>query len=341
MISMKDIAKKCNVSVATVSKALSDQADISEITKKRICKAADDMGYFANSAARALKTNKTYNLGVVYRDEGGLGLVHEFFAAVLNGFKNEAEKSGYDITFINNENIGSKPASYLQHCKYRGIDGVLIACVDFNNPQILEVVSSSIPAVTIDHIFDSVPCVLSDNAEGICELVKHAYSKGHRKIAYIAGEKDQYVTEVRVSGFLDAMNQLGLSIPEQYIVYSRYYQTENCYNATEKLLALDDRPTCIIFPDDFALHSGVNAIRNAGLSVPDDISVMGYDGILLSQVMTPKITTYRQDAEGLGKAAADILIDYISNPDPVKDIRTYIHGTLLEGESVKALEVFS
>ncbi|MDO5445166.1 MAG: LacI family DNA-binding transcriptional regulator [Eubacteriales bacterium] len=341
MISMKDIAKKCNVSVATVSKALSDQPDISEITKKKICNVADEMGYLTNSVARALKTNKTYNLGVVYRDEGGLGLVHEFFTAVLNGFKNEAEKSGYDITFINNENIGSKSASYLQHCKYRGIDGILIACVDFNNPQILEVVSSSIPAVTIDHVFDHVPCVLSDNREGMNALVKYAYSKGHRKIAYIAGEKDQFVTEERVSSFLNTMKELNLSVPEEYLIFSRYYEIQSCFTAVERLLALRDRPTCIIFPDDFALQSGVNAIISAGLSIPEDISIIGYDGILLSQVMTPKITTYKQNADGLGKAAADVLIDFINNPDSVKDRQIYICGNLLEGESVKALEVFS
>ena len=137
MVSMKDIAKACGVSVATVSKALSGQPDIGEQTRELICKTADSLGYMTNSAARALKTNRTYNIGVLFVDERRSGLAHEYFSAVLESLKVEAEANGYDITFIN-RNVGKKATTYLQHCQYRGVDGVVIACVDFNDPQVLE-----------------------------------------------------------------------------------------------------------------------------------------------------------------------------------------------------------
>ena len=137
MPSLKDLAKECGVSVATVSKALNDQPDISPATRERVRAAAHRMGYLPNAAARSLKTNRTYNLGVLFVDERQSGLTHEYFSAVLDSFKVEAEKHGYDITFINH-NISGKSMSYLEHCRYRNVDGVVIACVNFYEPQVVE-----------------------------------------------------------------------------------------------------------------------------------------------------------------------------------------------------------
>ena len=118
MVSMKDIAQRCGVSVATVSKALNDQPDIGAETRERIQKAAVEMGYVTNSAARALKANRTFNIGILFVDEQSSGLTHEYFSSVLESLKVEAESKGYDVTFIN-RNVG-RQSSYLQHCLYRG-----------------------------------------------------------------------------------------------------------------------------------------------------------------------------------------------------------------------------
>lgn len=125
MVSLKDIAQRCGVSTATVSKALHDQKDIGAETKNRIKKIAKEMGYLPNAAARVLKTNESNNIGVLYFDEAAMGLTHEYFAGVLNGIKAQAEMLGYDITFINTSPVGKK-LSYLEHCKYRNFDGVVI-----------------------------------------------------------------------------------------------------------------------------------------------------------------------------------------------------------------------
>ena len=336
MVSMKDLAAACNVSIATVSKALNDQPDIGEETRNRIRATADELGYFINSAARALKTNRTYNLGVLFIDEGSRGLTHEFFAALLNSFKVEAELEGYDITFINNHNIGGKPATYLQHCLYRGVDGVLLACVDFYNSQIVEIVNSSLPVVTIDHIFNGRASVLSDNIAGMEALVRYACSKGHRKLAYIYGEPTA-VTENRKIGFFRACEENGIKVPDVYMAEGEYYEPEVCYQVTSKLLDLADRPTCILFPDDFSLSGGVRAILERGLQVPEDISVIGYDGILMSQLMSPKITTLHQDTDRLGKEAAKKLIELIEHPKTALLDRIIVPGELLSGESVSQL----
>jgi len=331
MVSMKDIAQRCGVSVATVSKALNGQPDIGEETRNRIVAVAGELGYMTNSVARALKTNRTYNLGVLFVDERRSGLAHEYFSSMLESFKVEAESHGYDITFINH-NVGGKPTSYLQHCLYRGVDGVVIACVDFNDPQVRELVDSNIPLVTIDRVFDNRLAVLSDNVNGVSQLVRYVYGKGHRKIAFLHGERTS-VTNNRLIGFYRTCEELGLEIPDEYVVECIYHDPDRCAEATKQLLALPDRPTCILFPDDFSYIGGMNVLLGAGLQIPEDISVVGYDGIHLAKVM--RLTTYSQNAAELGKIAAERLISLIERPKTTVLDRILVEGELLEGNSVK------
>ena len=310
VVSLKDISARCGVSVATVSKALNNQQDISLETRERIQRVAAEMGYMANAAARMLKTNRSYNIGVLFVDRRSSGLAHEFFSTVLDSVRVEAEHRGYDITFIN-ENVGNQKSSYLQHCLYRGVDGVVIASVDFEDPMVVELVSSDLPVVTIDHLFNNRIAILSDNLRGMEELTGYVLSRGHRKLAFLHGEETT-VTKNRLTGFY-------------------------CYRLTKELLSGPDRPTCIFFPDDFSCIGGLNAIHDAGLRVPDDISVCGYDGIALSQILSPKLTTWKQNTGELGMLAASCLIDLIEHPKTALIDRRIVSGSLLEGETVSDL----
>ncbi len=335
MVSMKDIALRCNVSVATVSKALSGRSDIGEETRRRVCKAADEMGYLSNAAARALKTNRTYNIGVLFVDEQHSGLTHEYFSAILQSFKVEAEKQGYSITFINRY-VGVRQTTYLQHCQYRGLDGVLIASVDFEDPEVLELAGSQLPIVTIDHIYNNHTAILSDNVGGMHDLVQYIYDKGHRKLGMIQGE-DTNVTRNRVTSFYRTCMELGIEVPDAYVKQGRYHDPEACAAATEELLALPDPPTCILFSDDFSGIGGLDVIRNAGLEIPGDISVAGYDGIRLSQVLNPHLTTCWQDTDTIGRLSAEHLIRAIEEPKTTLPEQIMVSGKILEGDSVKDL----
>lgn len=335
MVSIKDIAAKCGVSVATVSKALNNHKDISEATKDFITLTAKEMGYLPNSFARALKTNRTYNLGVLFADDARNGLTHDYFARVLNSFKEEAERNGYDITFINNH-IGREHMSYYEHAKYRGVDGIVIACINFYDPDVIELIQSDIPVVTIDHVFDNRTSIISDNIKGMHDLVSYIYKMGHRKIAYIHGA-DSSVTKNRVGSFYKTINELGLNLPNYYVLPGIYRDPDSTAELTKKLLNLKDRPTCILFPDDFSCIGGINVIEQYGLKIPDDISIAGYDGILLSRFLEPKLTTVRQDTETIGRKAAEKLINIIENPKAFIIERVVVEGKILIGNSVKNL----
>lgn len=327
MVLIKDIAKKCNVSVATVSKALNNQSDIGKATRERILRVADEMGYTANASARALKTNRTYNLGVLFDDVHSTSIAHEFFSMILESFKREAESKGYDITFIN-RHVANQRMSFLKHSLFRNFDGVIIITADFGSAEILELVNSEIPVVTIDHIFKNASAVISDNRTGLYTLTRFAIEKGHRKIAYIHGE-DTGVTRDRISGFFSALREYKVEVPESFVVESKYHNTEKCEEITRKILSGSDKPTCILFPDDYSALGGMKAIESLNFIVNKDISIIGYDGINLADIFG--LTTYKQNTENLGRIACDKLVDQIEVRDREVE-HVIVSGEFVEGK---------
>lgn len=337
MVSLKDISKACGVSVATVSKALNDHSDISQETKKHVREVAERLGYRPNAAAQALKTNRTNNIGVLFVDEANSGLTHDYFNHVLDSFKRKAEDSGFDITFINGAKNRLNNMSYLSHAIYRGFDGVMIACVDFSDPQVGELIASSIPVVTIDHLFNNRITIVSDNVKGMRELTSYVYEQGHRKIAYIHG-LESAVTQSRLSSFYRTLQGYGVTVPDEYIVTSPYRDTDAAFATTNRLLDLPDPPTCIFYPDDFAAFGGINAIRQRGLRIPEDVSVVGYDGIEIARRISPVLTTIVQDTVKIGSLAASKLIDLINNPKGTLIEQIVVEGRLEKGESVAKIQ---
>ena len=333
MVSMKDISAACGVSIATVSKALNNHRDIGEETKEHIRQVAKEMGYSPNSAAKTLKTNRTYSLGVLFVDDERSGLRHDYFAHVLDSFKSTAEEKGYDITFINSCKTRPQRMSYLEHSRYRRFDGVVIACVDFEDPEVEELVRSDIPVVTIDHLFNNRSTIVSDNVKGMRDLVYYVYEMGHRRIAYIHGA-DSAVTQSRLSSFYRTCEELKLDIPAEYIREAPYRNTKGTYAETIKLLELKRPPTCILYPDDFSCFGGINAINAKGLKIPDNISIAGYDGIRIGRHFEPQLTTIVQDTERLGKEAAMKLIDLIESPKTTLTEQITVTGEVFPGGSV-------
>ena len=336
MVTIKDISRECGVSPATVSKALNGYDEISPETVELVKRTASKLNYMPNAAARLLKTNRSNNIGVLFVDDTMSGLTHEFFSLVLNSVKEEAEANGYDITFISN-NIGKQKMSFLQHCKYRNCDGVVIASVDFQNPEVLELVRSEVPVVTIDYSFDNLSSVVSDNQEGAYRLASYLAEQGHKKIAFIHGERT-LVTQKRIRGFNRAMKEHGIETPSEYMVEARYHSADSVRKATAALLDLEEPPTAIMFPDDFSFIGGQTEILERGLSIPGDISVCGYDGINLSRILNPQLTTWHQNADRIGKESVRKLVEVIEQEGSSAAEQIMVSGEFLSGNSVRRWE---
>ncbi len=333
MVSMKDIAAKCGVSVATVSKALNNHSDIGEETKAMVRQTAKDMGYHPNVSARALKTNRTYNLGILYSDKAKSGLTHDYFASVIEHFRLTAENEGYDITFLNNSRKRKDKMSYLAHCRYRGLDGVVVVNAEFNDSEVIELMQSDIPLVLVDYIYNERISIVSDNVEGMAALAEYICQCGHKKIAYLHGEPSA-VTRNRLTSFYNCMEKYQIAVPDEYVREAQYRNSYIAGVITNELLDLPEPPTCIIYTDDFSAIGGMNVIKDRGLKIPEDISIAGYDGILIASQIEPVLTTYKQDTKEIGTLAASKLIELIEKPKSTIAASYAVAGQLIEGKSV-------
>lgn len=336
MATIRDIAAHCGVSIGTVSKALNGYGDVSAETRSRIRQAAQTLGYRPNAQARALKTHRSFNLGVLFADSSRWGLTHAFFATILQGFKEGAEARGYDITFISG-NLGQSGASYLEHCRQRGVDGLCVTDVDIERPAVQALFEAELPVVLVDREQAGMPCVLSDNAQGMGALVRYAAAMGHRDIAYIHGRRNSQIHRRRFHGFESQMRDLGLPLRPAWMREAIYYDAEATGAQMQALLSLPQRPTCVLLPDDYSAMGALRVIWQHGLRVPEDLSIAGFDGQQLAKVVTPRLTTVEQAALAMGREAAGLLVRIVSGEQPREEVRVTLPGWLIEGETVGAL----
>lgn len=336
MVTLKDIARQCGVSVASVSKAINHMPGVGLQTAQRIRDTAKMLGYLPNAAAQALKTNRSFNIGVLLEDDEQHGLLHQHFVVVLEGFKMTMEAQGYDLMLMN-RTVGKRRTSYLEHCRYSNLDGVFIACIDFLDPQLLELAASGVPLVSIDHTYSGHPSVYSDNVDGLYQATSLAIQSGHRRIAYISGTPGG-VTNKRLEGFHKALSQANIPLHPDYHQQSRYRDVGGTYAATRALLALPQPPTCILMPDDHASLGGQLAIRDLQLRIPEDVSIIGFDGLALFEHLRPRLTTVAQDAMAIGQRAAKLLLKHIENKGSATTVQSVkMPVRLIEGATLARL----
>ncbi len=336
-VTLKDIARACGVSFSTVSKALKKSPEISEETISLVVETARKMDYQPNLAARTLRTSRSYDIGVIFEDETGSGLQHPYFAEIFDSLNVNANEAGYSITFLNSS--GNRK-SYLDQAFYRGCDGIVIASTNFSDSGIQELIKSDIPLSMLDYKGSGKKAsVMSDNYDGMKSLVEHIVHLNHKKIAYIHGELSD-VTELRIEAYKDVLKDHNIKINENFIKAGRFHRTDSSGKFTDEFLSMNEseRPTCIIYPDDFACLGGIKSLLSAGLVPGKDISIAGYDGILLSTVLSPVLTTYRQNAKELGGLLIKNLILQIEKKSNGNFEPVYAKGNLIPGASVKNLQ---
>ncbi len=335
MVTLKDIARECKVSFSTVSKALKGSPEISFETTEFIQKKAHEMGYHPNIAARSLRTNRTYDIGVIFEDKTGAGFQHQYFATIISGIQKVAFSKGYEMTFVSGDS--TKNYDYYSHALARNYDGVAILSADFNSSGIQGLVKSEIPTVTLDCFYDMEhSAVMSDYTAGINELLEYVISMGHKKIAMIHGEHT-WVTEQRMEAFKKVCADHGINLPPEYFAEGLYHDPVTSSAATEVFLSLPEPPTCIFYPDDYAALGGIRELNSRGLTPGKDISVVGYDGIALTSMMIPPLTTYEQNGEVIGRTMAESLLAKIETPQSYTPKKEMVSGRLIKGGTVVQL----
>ena len=314
MLTIKDIAKKADVSVATVSKVMNGYDDIGEVTKAKVLKIIKENNYRPNANAQSLRTNKSFLVGLFFKDHQDSGVKHPFFRGIISGLEERLLENNYDMILFSAN--WEDQFSYLEKCQFRNVDGAILMGVPKDDPKLPELLKAKIPSVFIDLDIsdDKASYIISDNEKGAREAVRHLAELGHQKIAVIEGEEITIPTQKRLAGYKAEMKAQNLEIKDDWIIQGRF-SVDGGIKAMEKILKLEDRPTAIFCMGDEIAVGAMQTIKEAGLNVPDDFSIVGFDDIEISQYLNPALTTIRQQKDEMGIEAANMVLEMINKPE--------------------------
>jgi LacI family transcriptional regulator len=314
-VTIRQLARLSGVSIGTVSRALNGYADVRPETRERIMRLARELDYTPSASARSLVTQRSHVVGVFLdTGEGHPDVQHPFFHEVLGGLKDRIGAGGFDLLLFASERPGNGygPHSYLKRARHHSVEGVVMMGVDPEESEVRRLARAELPCVGVDVELDgpATECVMSDNVDGAIQAVRHLHALGHRRIATITGMIEKRPGIDRLRGYRAALQELGLAYRDEYVAYGDFY-FESGRAATARLLALPEPPTAIFAGADLTALGAIRAATEAGLSIPRDLSVVGFDDIQIAPHLNPPLTTVRQDKSGLGRAAADALIALI------------------------------
>ncbi|MDG0794007.1 LacI family transcriptional regulator [Cohnella ginsengisoli] len=308
---IRDIAKAAGVSVATVSKVLNDYSTVSRATREKVLALVAQMQFRPNEAARSLVGRRSMTIGILLTS----GLSNPFFVHLLGGIDKALKERGYDLIYL--AQLSAHPEyNFVQHCRSRNVEGVLAFGFQLGELDADKLVASGIPTLFIDLNLTGKRAgyISSDNKEAVQGTVRYLHEFGHRRIACIAGLPGSYVGERRLAGYHEAMAELDLS-PDLDCIVIGDFTHETGYRGMQRLLALPERPTAVVCGSDKAAIGALQAAREAGVAVPDELSIVGFDDISEARVVHPPLTTVRQDMPALGRRAIELLDRLIVEPD--------------------------
>jgi LacI family transcriptional regulator len=338
-VTIRQLARVSGVSIGTVSRALNGYADVNPETRERIMRLARELDYTPAAAARSLKTQRSHVIGVFLETgEGHPDLQHPFFHEVLVGLKNSIGAGGYDLLLFASEHPGNGYGShtYLKRVRHHDVEGAVLMGTDPEDPDVRRLVRSELPTVGVDVELEgpATTFVMSDNCDGAVKAVRYLHSLGHRRIATITGLLETKPGADRLRGYRQALQSTGLAYRDEYVAYGDFY-VESGRRAMADLLALDEPPTAVFAASDMMALGAIRAAGDAGLGVPADLSVVGFDDIQLADHMNPPLTTLRQDKAGLGVAAGTALMRLIDGDEQAVQPSTVLAVDLIRRGSTR------
>lgn len=340
-VTIKDVAKYAGVSFGTVSRAFNGYTDISEKTKQQIFDAAKQLGYAPNVNARSLSAKNANNIGMIIsgflESEGKDNSAHLLLQGVYRyAFQKNLEMSLYAIT---SDKQNQKP--YMRFCLEHSLSGAVLSGITTKDTYFKELVSSNFPCVLIDvHLKEKgkrVGCVSIDNYEAAGAITKHLLDYNHRDILVISGKKEASVTTERIAGIFQMLEEHGITLLRERILYCEYSE-ETAYKTVKKYLKKNGKGkiTAFLCLSDLMALGVMKAVKELGYSVPDDFSIVGFDGLPITEYTTPGLTTVFQDFTEIGYQAAALLDTIMNSKDAVNDV--YVPYKIMERGSVKKWE---
>ncbi|MGW1410464.1 LacI family DNA-binding transcriptional regulator [Streptomyces atratus] len=312
MTSIKDVAAQAGVSVATVSRVLNSHPSVSPDARTRVLAAVDALGYRPNAVARSLRTDQTRTLGLVISD-----VLNPYFTELARFVEEEARALGYSVIIGNADERPELQDHHVRTLLDRRIDGLLVSPADGDSPLMADVARAGTPMVFVDRWMPGVdvPVVRADGRLAIRDLVAHLHALGRRRLAIIAGPAATTTGNERVEAFREALRAYELTLPDAYIGQGDF-QADSGRRVTERFLALPEPPEVVFAADNLMALGALDAIRAAGLRVPQDIGLAAFDDIPWFVHTAPPITAIAQPTGELGRAAVRALVDIVEGRSP-------------------------
>ena len=331
-MTLKELAQELNMSTTTVSRVLSGQQKkyrISEKTALKVRKMAVELNFAPNQIAQNLRLQRTNTIGLIIPD-----ISNPFFANLARAVEEELRRRGKMVLLCDTKDELALEEESLDLLLSRRVDGLLIAPVGDNYQHLLR--DSRVPIVLLDRYFENtdLPFVSTDNYKGAYEATTSLISKGHTNISCIQGIPETSANQERLAGFRQALEDHEIPIKNNSIL-GHDYSFNNGYESSRKLLSGDDRPTAIFALSNLIAMGSVKAIQEAGLKIPDDISLLSFDDQTYFELLSPPISAIRQPVDSIGKNAVDSLFQLMKD-DPVENKK--LSPLLIERESVKKID---
>jgi DNA-binding LacI/PurR family transcriptional regulator len=316
---IKDVAAQVGVSYQTVSRVINNRPDVRPETRDRVLAAIAELGYRPNAAARTMGGGRTMTLGCISPN-----LVDYTFASILDSVQAEARSLGYQ-TFTGSAPNADDVQDLLEEMQERQVDGFLLVNPheDGRFQHLLPLIEKSVPVVYLMNTPDDtpVPTVSGDDVWGGCTGTNYLLSMGHRHVATITGPPNAEGTHQRLQGYRQALAEAEIAASESLVLQGDW-SPESGYQAVQRLLEQGELFTAVFTQNDKMALGAMQALREAGLSVPNDVSVMGYDDMPLSAYFYPPLTTMAQPMDKIGRHASRLLIEQIEQPNkPLEQIK--------------------
>ncbi len=309
-VTIEDISKKLKLSTSTVSKALNGYKDVSEKTRELVMGTAKELGYHPSAAARNLRRQRTDKIGFVFNNS--LMYISDYFAEVIVGATAAAEAVGNNIVLYINE--GDSPDSLIKLIRAKEVDGFVFVWNHVPDQIVDMLLDEKVPFVILGRRVShpEASWIAPDNYSGATELMQHLLEAGHTRIGFTTRPSMGHTNQDRFDAYRDALVQAGIEIDEDLIVETKI-EPFSGYHAAKKLLDLEDRPTAIFAFHDYVAIDAHQAIVERGLKIPDDVAIVGFDGLSVSAFTTPPITTVTQPLAEIGRESILMLLKRIAN----------------------------
>lgn len=343
-VTLSDIAARSGVAAMTVSRVVNGSGYVSEVTRQRVQAAVAEMNYRRNGLARNLKRQRTETVGLVLGD-----LSNPYSTELANAVRESLLARGYNLFICISEHSAKEDIVAFESLVDHNVDGIIVATR--SNPdgdaRLQTIANSNLPIVVVGRDFqnDSVDHVSADNFTGGFEATRHLIDLGHKRIAFIGAGFENRSSLKRLQGYLKALDMHGIVVDERLITGRREstydvpgYSTEKIgYEGMKRLLSLPNPPTAVFARNDFTAVGAMSAIKEAGLSIPKDIAIVGFDDTPLAIHTMPALTTVRQPMRLQGQIAAEMLLRRISNESVIDREERILDCELIVRESSVAL----